>query len=295
MQIAVLADESSWYFRDLERAARDRGHRCHRADFARVSGAVIGQKNQIDLSTDTPITTDCVVVRSMPAGSLEQVVLRMDLLARLEASGVLVVNPPKSLECAIDKYLTTAKLAAAQIPVPDTVCCQNASQALEWFTKLGSDVVVKPLFGAEGRGIVRVSDPDMAWRVFTTLERMQAAIYLQRYIDHGGCDYRVLVLGQQVLGGMQRSSTTDFRTNVARQGTAEPHKPTASEADLALRAAQVIGTSFAGVDLMYDSHGELYVIEVNAVPGWQAFARVNALDVATEFVKSLEIALKDRK
>jgi len=288
VQIAVLADESSWYFRDLSRAARDRGHACHRVDFTQMSGSVICHTGQVDLSGEGLTSCDCVVVRSMPAGSLEQVVLRMDLLARLEATGITIVNPPKSLECAIDKYLTTAKLAAANIPVPDTACCQTASQALEWFTKLGGDVVIKPLFGAEGRGIVRVSDPDIAWRVCTTLERMQAAIYLQRYIDHGGCDYRVLVLGQRVLGGMQRSSTSDFRTNVARQGVAESHIPTAREAELALRAAEVVGAPFAGVDLMYDSHGELTVIEVNAVPGWQAFARVNQRDVATEFVRFLE-------
>lgn len=292
MQIAVLADESSWYFRDLSRAARDRGHGCHRIDFTQISGSVIRHAGQVDLSSEGLAACDAVVVRSMPAGSLEQVVLRMDLLARLESAGTLVVNPPKALECAIDKYLTTAKLAAAKIPVPDTACCQTAQQALEWFTKLGGDVVIKPLFGAEGRGIVRVSDPDIAWRVCTTLERMQAAIYLQRYIDHGGCDYRVLILGQRVLGGMKRSSASDFRTNVARQGVAESHTPTDREAELALRAAGVVGAPFAGVDLMYDSHGHLSVIEVNAVPGWQAFARVNALDIATEFVKFLEAALQ---
>lgn len=292
MQIAVLADESSWYFRDLARAAQARGHSCQRIDFSQIAGRVIGSQTQIDFGCSELTAADCVVVRSMPPGSLEQVVLRMDLLAGLEATGCLVVNPPKALECAVDKYLTTAKLAAGQIPVPDTVCCQTAGQALEWLAKLGDDVVVKPLFGAEGRGIVRVSDPDMGWRVFTTLERLQATIYLQRYIEHGGCDYRILILGSHVLGGMRRRSSSDFRTNVARQGVAEKHTPTEREMAWALQAASIVGAPFAGVDLMYDSHGELYVIEVNAVPGWQAFARVNTLDIATEFVIYLEDAWK---
>lgn len=231
---------------------------------------------------------DCVVVRSMPPGSLEQVVLRMDLLARLEAAGIAVVNSPKSLECAIDKYLTTARLAAAGLPVPETVCCQTAEEALAVFEELGRDVVVKPLFGAEGRGIVRVTDPDIAWRVFTTLERLQSALYVQRFIDHGGCDYRVLVLGGRILGGMRRLAAADFRTNVARQGRAEAHSPTDEECQLALQATAAVGAAFAGIDILYDRDQNASVIEVNAVPGWSAFARVNQLDVAATFVEFLE-------
>lgn len=225
----------------------------------------------------------------MPPGSLEQVVTRMNLLAGLEASGIHVCNSPRSLECAIDKYLTTARLAQAGLPVPETVCCQTSKQALEWFERLGGDVVVKPLFGAEGRGIVRVSDLDMAWRVFTAIERTQGVLYLQRFVDHGGCDYRLLVLNGRVLGGMRRRSADDFRTNVARNGVAEAYQPSDREVELACRAADVVGTSFAGVDLLYDRAGSVSVIEVNAVPGWRAFAKVNSLDIASLFLEFLEL------
>ena len=68
---------------------------------------------------------DAVLVRTMPPGSLEQVVLRMDLLARLEAAGTPIINPPRAIEAAVDKYLTTAKLAAAGLPVPKTRVCQS--------------------------------------------------------------------------------------------------------------------------------------------------------------------------
>lgn len=103
---------------------------------------------------------DVVLVRTMPPGSLEQVVARMDMLAGLEACGVRVINSPRALECAVDKYLTTQRLALAGIPVPATIVCENSDTALEAFERLGRDVVVKPLFGAEGRGIMRVSDPE---------------------------------------------------------------------------------------------------------------------------------------
>lgn len=288
MHIAILADPAGWYGQDLRRAATSRGHTCTLGNFARVAGAVIGGNQKFLLGADSTDVCDCVIVRSMPPGSLEQVVLRMDLLAQLAAQGTVVSNSPKSLECAIDKYLTTSRLAAEGLPVPDTVCCQTAEQGLEWFERLGNDVVVKPLFGSEGRGIIRVSDTDMAWRVFTAIERIQGTLYLQRFIDHGGCDYRLLVLEGRVLGGMRRRSEHDFRTNVARSGIAEPYAPTPREIELAVQAADVVGTTFAGVDLLYDRAGAAYVIEVNAVPGWKAFARVNTLDVAALYLEALE-------
>lgn len=223
----------------------------------------------------------------MPPGSLEQVVYRMDVLARLEASGTRVVNSPKSLECAVDKYLTTARLQAAGLPVPDTIVCEHEDDAMAVFEQLGQDVVVKPLFGSEGRGIVRVSDPDLAHRTFRTLMRLNTVLYLQRFIDHGGFDIRILVLCGQVVGGMRRRSPDDFRTNVARAAIAESHQPTSSEIELALRATATTGATIAGVDILYDRAGIPYVIEVNAVPGWQAFHRVTGIDVATKLLQRL--------
>ena len=86
----------------------------------------------------------------MPPGSLEQVVFRMDALHRIAAAGVPVLNPPRAVEAAVDKYLTLALLEAAALPVPPTWAGQGATEALAAFDALGGDVVVKPLFGSEG-------------------------------------------------------------------------------------------------------------------------------------------------
>ena len=228
-----------------------------------------------------------VIIRTMPPGSLEQVVYRMDVLARLEASGVTVFNSPKSVECAVDKYLTTAKLEEAGLPVPATVVCENSDDALVAFERLGGDVVVKPIFGSEGRGILRVSDPDLALRTFRTLERLDAMLYLQRFVDHRGFDIRVLVLDGKILGGMRRVSEGDFRTNVSRDGRGEPHIVTDVEAEWSLRAAAATGARFAGIDILYDRDGSGFVIEVNAVPGWQAFQKVTGMDVARIVIEAV--------
>jgi ribosomal protein S6--L-glutamate ligase len=151
-------------------------------------------------------------------------------------------------------------------------------------------VVVKPIFGSEGRGIVRVSDPEMAVRTFRTLKRIGAVLYLQQFIENEGFDVRVLVLDGRVLGAMRRRTNGDFRANISCRGTAEKHAVTDGEARSALAAAEATEARFAGVDLLYGRDGTCYVIEVNAVPGWQAFRRVTGIDVADAVIARLEAA-----
>jgi ribosomal protein S6--L-glutamate ligase len=280
-RIALLAAGDGWHARDLLRAAQALGHTAEVVDFRRVTAGV-------GVAFDALADFDAVVVRTMPPGSLEQVVFRMDLLHRAQARGVLVLNPPAALEACVDKYLATARLAAAGLPVPPTAVCQHADAAMEAFHALGGDVVVKPLFGSEGRGMIRVGDPELAWRTFRTLERTQAVLYLQRFVPHPGWDLRVLVLGGRVLAAMRRYANGDWRTNVAQGGRAEAVTPTDAEARLALRAAAAVGAPLAGVDLLPGPGGDGYVVlEVNAVPGWRALAPVCGVDVAGEVVRFL--------
>jgi ribosomal protein S6--L-glutamate ligase len=229
-----------------------------------------------------------VIVRTMPPGSLEQVVFRMDVLGQLEAAGKVVVNPARAIEAAVDKYLASARLAAAGLRTPRTIVCQTVDEAVAAFSALGGDVVLKPLFGAEGRGITRLTDEGLAQRAFSLLVQLGAVLYLQEFIAHDGFDVRVLVVGEQ-LWAMRRRNPLDWRTNVSRGATAEPADLTAQLVELARRAAGAIGAPVAGVDLLPGRDGTLYAIEVNAVPGWKALARVHQVDVARhvlEFVRS---------
>jgi len=63
---------------------------------------------------------DCqtILVRTIPTGSLEQIIFRMDALHRLENLGVRVVNSASSIERTVDKYYTSFLLADAGIPTP---------------------------------------------------------------------------------------------------------------------------------------------------------------------------------
>jgi ribosomal protein S6--L-glutamate ligase len=273
LRIAVLSAGNGWHVRDLMRAAVQKGHDAIGVDFRRVNAAV-------GAAFDSLAGFHAVLVRTMPPGSLEQVVFRMDVLHQLRARRAVVVNPPAAVETCVDKYLTTAKLEAAGLRVPPTVVCQHADAAFEAFDELGGDVVVKPLFGSEGRGMVRVSDAEIAWRTFRTLERTQSVLYLQRFIPHPGWDLRAFVLNGRVIAAMKRWANGDWRTNVAQGGRAEPSRLAEEQERLALAAAEAVGAVVAGVDLLPGKDGTWYVLEVNAVPGWRTLAPVTGVDVA---------------
>lgn len=308
MKLAVLSSPQSWYWRDLRRAAEASGESIELAFFSRLAdrigmfrtrcdaAAPAGRSQAQSQRTNTvygspddgpqPLNADVLLVRTMPPGSLEQVVFRMDVLHRMQAQGTCVVNSPRALEAAVDKYLSLFRLEAQGLPVPDTIVCQTAEQALAAFEQLAGNVVVKPLFGSEGRGMLHVTDLEMARRVFRAWEELRFVIYVQRFIHHPGYDLRVLWIGDDAF--CIKRSHDQWRTNVSQGGRAESHPARPELLDLAAQARNAIEAPLAGVDLICDNTGQWYVLEVNAVPGWRAVASTLQVDIAQRIIHYLK-------
>ena len=240
------------------------------------------------------LDADAVLPRMIPVGSLEQIIYRVDALHWIEARGVTVMNSPRAIERTVDKFYTTALLHEAGLPTPETVVCERAADAMPAVLRLG-DVVIKPLFGSMGHGIVRVSDPDMAFRVITTLESLRAVFYVQRAVDHGGRDVRAFVIGGRVVGAIERRAPYgEWRTNVTLGGAAVPFELPPTWEQLALRAAEIVNAEYAGVDLLPARDGEVFVLEVNGIPGWQGLSQATGIDVAGAIVDRLESSARAR-
>ncbi len=290
MHIGILAAPKSWYLADLQRAGSAR-HRVTRLDYQCLCALVESAGETLATAKQNLGDLDCVVVRTMPAGSLEQVVFRMDLLGRAEAAGCLVVNPPKAVETAVDKYLTTSRLAAAGLPVPRTHVSQTLDDALQAFAALGGDVVVKPLFGSEGRGLVRINEERHAEHVLQTLVREYGVVYMQEFVPHAGYDVRVLLIGERAWA-IRRSNGNDWRTNVARGGKPLPmdldNERGEKLAALARHAQSAVGAPLSGVDLLIARDGRELVLEVNAIPGWKALSSALRVDVAAAVIAYVE-------
>ena len=279
LHVAILAAREGWHTRELTRALAARGHTGTVVPYEGLV-ATIGRGAGLRSRATELDRADAVLARIIPSGSLEQIIYRVDALHRLEERGVRVMNSPRTIERTVDKFWTSAVLERCGLPTPETIVCETSEEAFAAFRALG-DVIVKPLFGSMGLGMVRVSDEEMAFRVFKTIEQIRGVYYLQRAIEHDGRDIRAFVVGGRVLAAIERRSD-GWRTNLAL-----PDAWTA----LALRAAAAVGAEYAGVDLLPARDGTVYVLEVNGIPGWEGLQAATGVDVAGALVDHLAAVL----
>jgi len=247
------------------------------------SVASVGETNILkDLSA--------LITRPIGRGSLEEIIFRMDLLYRLERLGMLIVNSPSSIERSVDKYHTLALLEEHGLPVPRTAVTESHRKALKCFYELGGDVVVKPLFGSRGVGSTRISDPDIAMRIFRAISFYHGVLYIQEFVPHGGSDVRAFVVGDRVIASMQRVAGT-WKTNVSLGAKPVPLQLSRKLEDLAVRTAKVIGCKVAGVDILEGPSGPL-IVELNSQPGWRGLQSVTKVNIADEIVQYVLSELK---
>lgn len=278
-RVCILGVPEGWHVRRLAAALDRRGLDTALVRWQELAAAVAGADAAFEPAELA--TADLVAVRGMPGTAppearLEEVIFRMDVLGRLAAGGTPVVNPPRALEIAIDKYLCLAHLAAAGIAVPRTLVVQDVEAARLGRQRLGGTCVAKPLFGSRGRGIVRLdSDADIE----AIRPAAGGAFYLQEFVPHLGWDARVFVVGDRLFSMRRRARAGEWRTNLALGGRPEQLDLPAGWGDLARRAAAAVNASLAGVDLLPATDGRVLVLEVNAVPGWRGLETVAGPEV----------------
>jgi len=282
VKVGILGQRGGWHVTALQKALAARGITAPSFSITRLT-ARLSARPWLTANDEALDSYDVLFVRAIPGGSLEQVIFRVDALHRLENAGVHIVNSPTVIERTVDKYYTSSLLEDAGIPTPRTVVTEHFEEAMAAFDELGGDVVVKPIFGSEGRGIVRVCDPDTAYRVFRALELGRYVYYLQEFVPHGNEDIRVFVTGQQAIAAMVRRGET-WKTNVAQGAKAEALQPDRELRRLALRASQALGAEYAGVDILPIEGGGYTVIEVNGIPGWRGLKAATRVDAAEQLV-----------
>jgi RimK family alpha-L-glutamate ligase len=237
---------------------------------------------------------DAIIIRDMAGASFEAVTLRLGILHAAREVGVLVWNDARAIERCVDKSMTSFLLARAGIPTPPTwaVESRDGAAAIVAREAAGSPLVLKPLFGSQGRGLRLIRTPD-------DLPEPHAArgvYYLQRFagVDRGGFrDFRLLVSRGRVIAAMARHSAV-WITNLKQGGRPVTVAANEEMRDVAVRAAAAVGASFAGVDVLYDSDGRLTVLEVNSMPAWSGLQKVTSFDIAAALAGDVIAAAGER-
>ena len=287
-RVAIIADKPGWHGHCLSQAfAKHNIDTC----FIALSDCAL------DLSSSPPrivlpyfgsALPDGVLVRGVAGGSFEQVTFRLDILHALRECGVPVYNDARAIERTVDKSMTSFLMQRAGIPTPPTWVCESREQALHIMQTAfarGEELVMKPLFGSQGNGLIRLQQAD-------DLPNISGVFYLQTYIpttlpdtaateedDPLYYDWRVFVIGGLSHAIMLRCNQ-HWVTNRAQGAQCKPAVLDPELAALAEAATRVVGADYAGVDIIRDHAGKLHVLEVNGIPAWQGLQTVCTQDLA---------------
>jgi gamma-F420-2:alpha-L-glutamate ligase len=218
------------------------------------------------------------------------------VIRHLERLGVYSVNSSHSIDNVKDKLYTLQILAEANLPIPKTILLKFPVDPKIVSRHLKFPVVVKTLSGTQGMGVFlstsQNSFEDLMHLIHAT--NRSDNIILQEYIDFSeGRDLRVLVVGNRVVGAMERIAREgNFKANCSLGGTAIPYPLTEEIASLAVSIATILDLDVAGIDLLFDKSG-FKICEVNSAPGFEAMENFCRLDIASEIINF--IREKNRK
>jgi tetrahydromethanopterin:alpha-L-glutamate ligase len=286
VRIALAIDGTDWHARVLLRALTARRAE---AQAVRLGHCVFDTTapHGIRLPGFADSLPDAVLVRAISGGSFEEVTRRLGILHALRELGVPVWNDARAIERCVDKSTTSFFLAQAGLPTPPTWAVEGLEAArtiAERETPAGK-LVLKPLFGSQGRGLRLIERADD----LPPPTDVAGIYYLQRYVPPSGtgfADQRLFVCDGEVLAAMTRRSS-HWITNIGRGAAPEALTPSPDVADLALRAAASVGAHFAGVDLLRDRAGQTFVLEVNSMPAWRGLQKVTPVSIADHVAAAL--------
>jgi len=280
-RIAIITDEPGWHGAQLKRALRTVGYESVYVSLTDCSFDINSGHYAVSLAGFEKSLPDGVFVRGVPGGSLEEVIFYLDILHALRELGVCVYNDARAIERTVDKAMTSFLLHQAGMATPTSwvvAGIDKAKKILRRELATGQQLVYKPLFGSQGKGLkllASIADLD-------SVEEVQGIYYLQRFIKTGqqNCtDWRVFVINGKAVAAMQRTGG-GWITNVAHGASCQPALLTLELSHLAESAVAVLDMHYAGVDLLRDEQGQYWVIEVNSIPAWKGLQTVCEMDIS---------------
>ncbi len=183
---------------------------------------------------------------------------------------------------AMDKVRTKQVWQGMDLPTPEYVILQTQDDVVRAFDSLGGPIMVKPSREGSSFGATRVTDPVSARSAFEKASHFDAGVLAERWIS--GSEYTVGILRDQVLPIIRLETDREFYDYQAKYvdddtryicpcGLSRAQEKTYGQ--LALRAFAALGASGWGrVDMMVDEQGQVWLLEVNTVPGMTSHSLV---------------------
>ena len=196
----------------------------------------------------------------------------------LEFMDVITINKYDVANICGNKMIMTLCLKKHNVPTPKTYFSFSSESAFENLEKVGYPLVIKPIIGSWGRGVMPIKDKDTAEAVFEIRDINDGPhdriYYLQELIQRPPRDIRVITVGDEPIAAMYRKSATGFKTNIALGADPEICEITKEMEDIAIKASKAVGGGILGIDMMEDEKQGLVVHEVNNTVEFKGLARV---------------------
>jgi len=232
-----------------------------------------GDWAKLDLAQDI----DVILMRQDPPFDMAYVTATY-LLETIHP-GTLVVNDPAEVRSAPEKLLVT------RFPglTPPTLISSDP-EALVAFHEKHGDVVLKPLHGAAGSGVVRLKagDPNLEALVEIHAVGSRDPLVIQKFIPAVSAgDKRILLVDGEVVGAINRvPADGQVRSNLRVGGTAQPVELTARDLEICAALKDELksrGLLFVGIDVIGD-----YLTEINVTSptGAQQLKQFTGIDAA---------------
>ena len=209
--------------------------------------------------------------------------------ASLEFMNVPVLNKFDVANICGNKMFMTLLLKKNNIPTPKTYFSFSSESAAENIEKVGYPLVIKPLIGSWGRGVMQIKDRDTMDAIFEIRDITDSPhdriYYLQELIKRPPRDIRVITVGDEPIAAMYRKSSGGFKTNIALGADPELCEITKEMEDMAVKASKAMGGGILGIDMMEDEQNGLVVHEVNNTVEFKGLARVAKRNIPKEMVE----------
>ncbi|SCW80136.1 RimK family alpha-L-glutamate ligase [Ancylobacter rudongensis] len=288
--VVIFTEDADWHTRRLKAAIEREGFDVLVLSLNDCGFAIGGTAHGLVLPGLGDALPAAAFVRLIAKGSTEQITARLGLLHALTALGVKVMNDARAVERCVDKSMTSFLIAQAGLPTPRSFVSEDRAAMQALLDAAPGDMVLKPLFGAQGRGIRRLSPRAL----LPEPEKVGGLYYLQDFVAAPEAesyqDWRVFVIGGKVTGAMLRRSPV-WITNIHQGAVGVPAPFDAHAHDLAIRATAAVGADYAGVDLIEDARGQLQVLEVNSMPAWKGLQKAIEVDIAAMLAHHLAAQL----
>lgn len=209
--------------------------------------------------------------------------------ASLEFMDVPVLNKFQVANQCGNKMFMTLLLKKYNVPTPKTYFSFSSESASENIEKVGYPLVIKPVIGSWGRGVMQLKDKDTADALFEIRDITDSPhdriFYLQELIKRPPRDIRVITVGDEPIAAMYRKSSGGFKTNIALGADPELCEITKEIEEISIKASKAMGGGILGIDIMEDEKRGLVVHEVNNTVEFKGLTRVSRRNIPKEMVE----------